>query len=203
MDTSEIVTLAVTLFIALGGWFFAWLQIRENHRIRLLDNQREIRQKKIDRALAYLDDMADLAYLYRVLANYSERLVTDEDGKPILDDAGAFQVDKKSIYADSRLEEALKEIEGKDTRNYILLQAFRIHRQQGAISDLLGDLDPSGDSQRELGLLYLSTVRTLEQVSNGGDFNRFNQVLEEVDDRRESLRKRIQGLIEQSKLKQP
>ncbi len=203
MDTSEIATLVITVFIALGGWIFAWLQIRENHRIRLLDNDQEIRQKKIDRVLAYLDEIADLAYLYRILANYSERLVTDADGNPIPDDTGAFQVNKKSIYPDDRLEEALKEMEGTDTRNYIKLQAFRIHRRQGEIGDLLVDLDPSKETRSHLSELYLAAVQRLERVSDSEDFFRFVQVLEEVDTRRLSLRKRVQELADKPKSKQP
>lgn len=202
METSQIVTLAVTILIALGGWVFAWLQIRQNHRIHLFDHEREIRQKKIDRILAYLDEIADLTSLYRILANYSEWLVTDAAGNPILDDSGDFMVARKSIYPDDRLEEALIEIEGKDTRNYIKLQAFRIHRRLGEIGDLLVDLDPSNETRSELNLLYLDATRWLEQASTREDFDRFVQILGEVDSRRNSLRKRVQELIEKPKSKQ-
>ena len=191
MTSFEIITLVVTLMIALGGWLFAWWQAQDNRRFRREDTIREQRQQKADRVLAYLEEAADLAYVYRILANYSNRLVTD--------DSGQSTVVEKALYPTERFDNALKLIEGKDTRAVAAIQALRLHRRQGEIGDLLTDLDPSGETRKELGLLYIATVHNLERAVEDRDWQSFFTMLEEIDAQRAALRARVQALVESEK----
>ena len=163
------------------------------------DRVRATRQRDIDQVLAHLDDFAELAGLYRILLNATDKLQTDPDGRPLLDEAGRPRVERRHIYPDERLEEGLIEIEGKDTRSFIKLQAFRIHRRHAPIGDLLGGLDPTGVTGRDLGLLYLETVQGVERASQSGDFWALSKALEGADDDRTALRARIQALVEPPK----
>lgn len=201
MSLNESLGLLVTFVVALLGWLFAAYQTRENRRIQQQDHQRQLREKKVERILAYLEEVADLTYLYRMLANATDRLITDAEGRPLLDESGNYQVDKRSLFPDADFDAALKELEGKDTRNYIHLQALQIHRRQGEIGDLISDLDPSGQTRTEFGRLYLATVQRLSRLSDGEDFWAFVEALEEADSLRLALRKRIQDLAEQPKAK--
>ena len=191
MSGFEIGTLIATVLVAIGGWVVAWWEARDNRRVRREDYNRDQRQKKADRVLGYLEEVADLAYIYRILANYSDKLVTDSSGHST--------VVEKVLYPTERFDDALKELEGKDTRAFAGLQALRLHRRQGEIGDLLTDLDPTGETRKELSLLYLATVHDLERAVEDHDWKNFFRLLEEVDGKRTALRLRVQSLVEPDK----
>lgn len=202
MDNStvaQIVTAAVSLLIAMGGWIFAWRQERRHREKAERDVAREQRQQKADRVLGHLEQLATLVSLYRILANATNKLLTDADGRPILDATGAKQVVNKEIYPDEWLEGGLMKEEGEDTKGMIALQAYRVHEQHGRVGDLLVDLDPTGATRSELSLLYLHSTRVLEHASNSGDFWQFVEALQRADEERAALRARVQGLVDLSK----
>lgn len=120
--TIAIIGVVSNFIIALGGWIFAWKQGRDNQR-------RQQRQQKVDHVLKHLDEFAELTSLYRILANFSEKIVTDEEGQFLRDDSGSYVKEIKSLFPDEIFDEAMKETEGKNTRDVIKLQLLRIHRQ--------------------------------------------------------------------------
>ena len=68
-----------------------------------------------------------------------------------------------------------------------------------SIGDLLTDLDPSGETRKELGLLYIATVHNLERAVEDRDWQSFFTMLEEIDAQRAALRARVQALVESEK----
>ena len=191
----------ISIIIACGGWIFAWLKDKHIEELREANLLRAQRQNKVDRVLAYLDDMADLASHYRMLANYSSRLITDDYNQPLTNLLGEPEVEERSLFPDERREYAIREIEGKDIRGYINIRAYQVHRKLSEIGDLVTILDPGGDARSELGDLCLTVINQLERASHSGtssqeDFWSFVNALDDFDSRRVAMRKQLQGFVD-------
>ena len=60
---------------------------------------------------------------------------------------------------------------------------------------MLNDLDPSGEAERQLGLLYILTVEGLRKTLERGRFWELVEEVDKVDKRRSELRTLLRGLV--------
>lgn len=192
---AAMIAAGVSLVIAIGNWVFSWKRSRRNRRLLEKDVIGERRQRDVDRVLAYLEEYAVLAELYRSLARGEHKLVMDADGRPVLDEIGAFRMIDREVFPDEAIEDVRMEMEGKDIRGAIKLQAYRVSQSKGQLRDLLDDLDASAEAEKQLGLLYHFTVEGLRRTLENSDYWQLVEAVDDVDRRRAELRTLVRRMV--------
>ena len=199
MTTFEILTLLVAVLLGFGGWIFAWRQSQENQRIRERDRLLDARGKKADRVFDQLDTFADLEDLYRLLANMRSWIVRDENNEMVMNSDGIPKVERRVFEIDPDLEKALSTIEETDNiKGAIANQVVRLHSRQSRSTDLLHDLDPTGQVAKAFGLLYHETVTALGKALESGEFWNLHRALENAGSHRKVIRAYVNYLANNS-----
>jgi hypothetical protein len=191
MSTSDIVGWTVTLLIALGGWIFAWVQMRSNREENRAVEKRAQRQKKLDKIFDHLDTYAELVSLYRLYASGGSRIKKDKAGEFIRDKDDKPVVEAYMNEPEPRFDEALLAMQKADIKGAITQRTVTLRLSNGEVSDILVEFESDGNLVKKLGMLYYKTVDGIEKAIDGGDILKLVAAIDEANKHRQALRQEL------------
>lgn len=196
MNLYELLQTLLTAF--LGAAFVKLLDLAANRFLK----QQSIKEGKIEKLSAFLNDYGELVELYRFMAEASSHLVKDENGKFIKNEDGEYLIENKVLEPNPKFEVAIKNLQGVDIDSAITQKIAAIRIKSSEAQDISLLIDPSGELKELLRNLYLDTIYSIEMVikyKNNGTpiaaFQRMIDALGKADVSRRNVRARLQTFL--------
>jgi NTP pyrophosphatase (non-canonical NTP hydrolase) len=182
MDWQRLVEQFVSAFLGAGivkllDWVFE--NVRQGKRRK---------EEKVNRVEEYLNELAELASLYRFFARAESTVETDERGKPLKDEDGKIVFRERILEPEPRFEEAIRAMQGTDLNSAIAQKIARIQLESGEVLDLVRELDPGGDLNKKLAELHWQTTSATEFLLKQKAFKEFGDALRKADKSRREIR---------------
>ncbi|MBA4376739.1 MAG: hypothetical protein C0401_11280 [Anaerolinea sp.] len=160
------------------------------------------KKEKVDILLDYVNDFTNLSDLYKLYANYSEKLVPVENPNPDLNWVQNSRLERHVLEPDEIIYKAIQETNGKSLENIILEKTIQVKLFAGQMVDLSDELDSSGQIRKMFNNLYVKTIYIPHDLLNNRDestiknqFLVFMAAIKDAEEIRKELRRTLETIL--------